>query len=97
MVEEVVDDDVVMVVAGLVVVGAVEDEALGCGWVGSGEEVGLGAPLGRDVIVERRVPPLVATSVPLPPTAVGLPLGLVVVGPATSAPGSIVSGTTPTA
>ena len=97
-VEVVVDDVVVVVVGlGLVVVGAVENEALGCGRVGSDGEVGLGAPLGRDVVVELRVPPLVATSVQLPPTAVGLPPGLVVVGPATPAPGSIVSGPTPTA
>lgn len=100
VVEEVVVDDVVVVVVvglGLVVVGAVEDEALGCGRVRSGGEVGLGVPLNRDVVVEIRVPALVATSVRLPPTTVGLPLGLVVVGPATSTPGSIVSGPTPTA
>jgi hypothetical protein len=96
VVEEVVVDDVVAVVVGLglVVVGAVDDEALGCGRVGSGGEVGLGAPLGRDVVVALRVPPPVA-SVRLPPTAAGLPLGLVVVGPATPAPGSTVSGPTP--
>ena len=98
VVEVVVDDVVVVVVGlGLVVVGAVEDEALACGRVRSGGEVALGAPLGREVVVERPVPPLVARSVRLPPTAVGPPLGLVVVGPATPAPGSTVPGPTPTA
>ena len=98
VVEVVVDDVVVVVVGlGLVVVGAVEDEALGRGRFGSGGEVGLGAPLNRDVVVEIPVPPLVATSVRLPPTTVGLPLGLVAVGPATSTPGAIVSRPTPTA
>ena len=96
VVEVVVDDVVVVVGLGLVVVVAVEGEALGCGRVGSGGEVWLGAPLGRDVVVELRVPPPVATSVRLPPTAAGLPLGLVAVGPATPAPGSTVSWPTPT-
>jgi hypothetical protein len=97
VVEVVVDDVVVVVVGlGLVVVGAVEDEALGRGRVGSGSEVWLGAPLGRDVVVGRRVPPPVATSARLPPTAAGLPLRLVAVGPATPAPGSTVSWPTPT-
>ena len=95
----VVVDAVVVVVdgLGLVVVGAVVDEALGCGRVGSGGEVGFGSPLDRDVVVETRVAPLTATSVWLPPTAVELPLGLVVLGPATPTPESTVSGPTPTA
>jgi hypothetical protein len=94
----VVDDVVVVVVGlGLVVVGAVVDEAFGCGRVGSGGEVGLGARLDHDVVVEIWAAPLVAASVQLPPTAVGSPLGSVVVGPATPTPESIVSGPTPTA
>jgi hypothetical protein len=91
--------DVVVVAdgLGLVVVGAVVDgEALGCGRVGSGGEVGLGTPLDRAVVVEIRVAPLVAASVRLAPTAVGPPLGTVVVGPGMSTPESIVSGPTPT-
>jgi hypothetical protein len=93
----VVDDVVVVVVGlGLVVVGTVVDEAPGCGRVGSGDEVGSGTPLGRDVVVEIRVAPPVATSVRLPPTAAGLPLGSVVVGPATPTLDSTVSGPTPT-
>jgi hypothetical protein len=94
----VVDDVVVVVVGlGLVVVVTVVGGALGCGRVGSGDEVGSGTPLDRDVVVEIRVAPPVATSVRLPPTAVGLPLGSVMVGPATPTPESIVSGPTPTA
>ena len=94
----VVDDVVVVVVGlGLVVVGTVVGGALGCGRVGSGDEVGSGTPLDRDVVVRIRVAPPVVTSVRLPPTAVGLPLGPVVVGPATPTPESIVSGPTPTA
>lgn len=95
----VVVDDVVVVVdgLGLVVVGAVVDEALGCGRVGSGGDVGLGTRLGHDVVGEIRVAPLVGASVRLPPTAVGPRLGSVVVGPATPTPESIVSGPTPTA
>jgi hypothetical protein len=89
--------DVVVVGLGLVVVGTVVGGALGCGRVGSGDEVGSGTPLDRDVVVEIRVAPPVATSVRLPPTAVGLPLGSVMVGPATPTPESIVSGPTPTA
>jgi hypothetical protein len=94
----VVVDDVVVVVdgLGLVVVGAVVDEALGCGRVGSGGEVGLGARLDHDVVVEIRVAPLVGASVRLPPTAVGPRLGSVVVGPAAPTPESLVSGPTPT-
>jgi hypothetical protein len=89
--------DVVVVVdgLGLVVVGAVVDEALGCGRVGSGGEVGLGTPPDRDVVVEIRLAPLVAASVRLAPTAVGPALGTVVVGPGTPTPESIVSGPTP--
>jgi hypothetical protein len=95
----VVVDDVVVVVdgLGLVVVGAVVDEALGCGRVGSGDDVGLGTRLDHDVVVEIRVAPLVGASVRLPPTAVGPRLGAVVVGPAAPTPESIVSGPTPTA
>ena len=96
----VVVDVVVVVVVdglGLVVVGAVVDEALGCGRVGPGGEVGFGTPLDRDVVVGTRVAPLAATSVWLPPTAVELPLGLVVVGPATPTPEPTVAGPTPTA
>jgi hypothetical protein len=95
----VVVDDVVVVVdgLGLVVVGAVVDEALGCGRVGSGGDVGLGTRLGHDVVVEIRVAPLVGASGRLPPTAVGPRLGSVVVGPATPTPESIVSGPAPTA
>jgi hypothetical protein len=89
--------DVVVVGLGLVVVGTVVGGALGCGRVGSGDEVGSGTPLDRDVVVEIRVAPPVATSVRLPAAAVGLPLGSVVVGPATPTPESIVSGPTPTA
>jgi hypothetical protein len=88
---------VVVVGLGLVVVGAVVDEGLGCGRVGPGDEVGSGTPLGRDVGVEIRVAPLVATSVRLPATAVGRPLGSVVVEPAPPTPESTVSGPTPTA
>jgi hypothetical protein len=94
----VVDDVVVVVVGlGLVVVGAVVDEVLGCGRVGSGDEVGSGTPLDRDVAEEIRVASLVATSVRLPPRAVGSLLGSVVVGPATPPPELTVSGPTPTA
>lgn len=70
---------VVVVGLGLVVVGTVVDEALGCGRAGSGHVVGSGTPFDRDVVVEVRVAPLVDTSVRLPPTAVERPLGLVVV------------------
>jgi hypothetical protein len=87
---------VVVVGLGLVVVGTVVDEALGCGRAGSGEVVGSGTPFDRDVVVEVRVAPLVATSVRLPPTAVERPLGLVV-GPDAPTPESTVSGPTPTA
>src|SRR4029450_9812073 len=61
---------VVVVVDGLgrVVVGAVEDEALGCDRVGPGE-VGFGTRLDLAVVVEIRVAPLVATSARIPPTA----------------------------
>ena len=97
MVVVVVDDVVVVVGLGLVVVGAVVVETLGRWRVGSGGEVGFGTPLDRDVVVELRVAPLVATSAPLPPTAVELTPGVVVVGPAPPAPESIVSGPTPTA
>jgi hypothetical protein len=95
----VVVDDVVVVVdgLGLVVVGVVVDEALGCGRVGSGGEVGFGTRLDHDVVVAIRVAPLAGASGRLPPTAVGPTLGLVVVGPATPTPESIVSGPTPTA
>ena len=95
----VVVDDVVVVVdgLGLVVVGAVVDEALGCGRVGSGGDVGLGTRLGHDVVVEICVAPPVGASVRLPPTAVGPRLGSVVVGPAAPTPESSVSGPTPTA
>ena len=92
----VVADDVVVVGLGLVVVGTVVGGALGCGRVGSGDEVGSGTPLDRDVAVELRVAPPVATSVRLPATAVGRPLGSVVVGPATPTLESTVSGPTPT-
>jgi hypothetical protein len=93
----VVVDVVVMVDGlGLVVVGAVVDEALGCGRVGSGSEVGLATRPDRDVVVAIRVASLVGASVRLPPTAVGPTLGSVVVGPATPTPESIVSGPTPT-
>ena len=88
---------VVVVGLGLVVVGTVVDGALGCGRVGSGDEVGSGTPLDRDVVVEIRAAPPVATLVRLPPTAVGLPPGSVVVGPATPTPELIVSWPTPTA
>ena len=90
----VVADDVVVVGLGLVVVGTVVGGALGCGRVGSGDEVGSGTPLDRDV--ELRVAPPVATSVRLPVRAVGRPLGSVVVGPATPTLDSTVSGPTPT-
>ena len=93
----VVVGDVVVVGLGLVVVGTVVGGALGRGPVGSGDEVGSGTPLDRDVVVEFRVAPPVATSVRLPVRAVGRPLGSVVVGPATPTPESIVSGPTPTA
>ena len=89
MVVVVVDDVVVVVVGlGLVVVGAVVEEALGCARVGrgDGDEVGPGTPLEGDVVGEIRVAPLVATSVRLPATAVGRPLGSVVVGSATPPP-----------
>jgi hypothetical protein len=91
--------DVVMVVVGLglVVVGTVVDGALGGGRVGSGDEVGPGTPLDRDVVAGIRAAPPVATPVRLPPTAVGLPLGAVVVGPATPTPESMVSWPTPAA
>ena len=92
----VVVGDVVVVGLGLVVVGTVVGGALGCGRVGSGDEVGSGTPLDRDVVVRIRVAPPVVTSVRLPPTAVGLPLGPVVVGPATPTLDSTVSGPTPT-
>jgi hypothetical protein len=88
---------VVVVGLGLVVVGTVVDEALGCGRAGSGDVVGSGTPFDRDVVVEVRVAPLVATSVRLPPTAVEPPLGPVVVGPDAPTPESTVSGPTPTA
>jgi hypothetical protein len=88
--------DVVVVGLGLVVVGTVVGGALGCGRVGSGDEVGSGTPLDRDVVVELRVAPPVATSVRLPVRAVGRPLGSVVVGPATPTLDSTVSGPTPT-
>jgi hypothetical protein len=83
----VVVDDVVVVVdgLGLVVVGAVVDEALGCGRVGSGGEVGFGTRLDHVVVVAIRVAPLVGASVRLPPTAVGPTLGSVVVGPTPTA------------
>jgi hypothetical protein len=89
---------VVVVVDGLgpVVVGAVEDEALGCDRVGPGE-VGFGTRLDLGVVVEIRVAPLVAASARLPPTAVEVPPGLVVVGPDAPTPESTVSGPTPTA
>jgi hypothetical protein len=93
----VVDDVVVVDGLGLVVVGAVVEEALGRGRVGSGGEVGLGAPLDRDVVVEIRLASPVAASVRLPPTAGGPPLGPVVVGPAAPTPESMVSGPAPTA
>jgi hypothetical protein len=95
----VVVNDVVVVVdgLGLVVVGAVMDEALGCGRVGSGDDVGLGTRLDHDVVVEMPVASPVGASVRLPPTAAGPRLGAVVVGPATPTPESIVSGPTPTA
>ena len=96
MVVVVVVDDVVAVVGVGLVVGAVVDEAPGCGRVGSGGEVGLGTPLDRDVVVEIRVAPLVAASVRFPPTAVGPLLEIVVVGPGMSTLESIVSGPTPT-
>jgi hypothetical protein len=92
----VVNDVVVVDGVGLVVVGAVVDEPLGCGRVGSGGDVGLGTRLDRDVAVEIRVGPPVGASVRLPPTTVGPTLGLVVVGPATPTPEAIVSGPTPT-
>ena len=94
----VVVDEVVVVVdgLGLVVVGAVVVEALGCGRVGSSGDVGLGNRLGHDVGVEIRVAPLAGVSVRFPPTAVGPTLGSVVVGPATPTPESFVSGPTPT-
>ena len=94
----VVVDDVVVVVdgPGLVAGGAVVDEALGCGRVGSGGEVGLGTRLGHDVVVEIPFAPLVGASVRLPPTAGGPALGSVVVGPATPTLDSTVSGPTPT-
>jgi hypothetical protein len=93
----VVVGDVVVVGLGLVVVGTVVGGALGCGRVGCGDEVGFGTPLDRDVVVEIRVAPPAATSVRLPPAAVGLPPGSVVVGPATPTAESIVSWPTPTA
>jgi hypothetical protein len=93
----VVDAVVVVDGLGLVVVGAVVDEALGCERVGSGGEVGLATGPDRDVVVEIRVAPPVGASVRLPPTAVGPTLGSVVVGSATPTPESIVSGPTPTA
>ena len=93
----VVDDVVVVDGLGLVVVGAVVDEALGSGRVGSGGDVGPGTPLDHDVVVESWVAPLVGATVRLPPTAVGPALGSVVVEPATPTPESIVSGPTPTA
>jgi hypothetical protein len=92
----VVADDVVVVGLGLVVVGTVVGGGLGCGRVGSGDEVGSGTPLDRDVVVELRVAPPAATSVRLPATAAGRPLGSVVVGPATPTLESTVSGPTPT-
>jgi hypothetical protein len=77
----VVDDVVVVDGLGLVVVGAVVDEALGSGRVGSGGDVGPGTRPDHDVVVEMWVAPLVGASVRLPPTAVGPTLGSVVVGP----------------
>jgi hypothetical protein len=76
----VVDDVVVVDGLGLVVVGAVVDEALGSGWVGSGGDVGPGPRPDRDVVGEIWVAPVDA-SARLSPTAVGPTLGSVAVGP----------------
>jgi hypothetical protein len=56
---------VVVGALGLVVVDATVDGMLGCGRLGSSEEVGVGAPL-DDAVVEIGAPLLVAPSLGLP-------------------------------
>ena len=77
---------------GAVVFGGVGDGALVCGCVGSGGEVGLGAPLRHAVVGEIRGAPLVAAPVPLPAAAARPTLESVVADATVPAPESIVSG-----
>lgn len=87
----VVVEVVVVVVEGLVVVGAVVGAAVDGGRVGSGGEVGLGAPLDPAVVPVIPGLLLVATSAWLPLAVAGPAVESVVVGPTIPALESVVS------